>query len=95
MTLLPPSLDARLSHASGVTSVELDGETVVLHEGRAELHHLDAVATRVWTRLDGQTSLRDTCQALADEFGVDLAKVQSDVQTLVARLARDNMLEIR
>ena len=79
----------------GVTAVALDDEAVVLHEGRAQLHHLDAIATAVWARLDGQTSLRDTCQALAEAYGVDLEQVQADVVLLVGRLADDRLIEFR
>jgi hypothetical protein len=89
------TLDATPSPAAGVTSVELDGETVVLHEDRAQLHHLDAVATAVWARLDGRTSLRETCLALAEDFGVDLDKVQADVTALVERLAGEGLIRLQ
>ena len=80
------------SQRPGLASVPIDGEMVVIDEAAAKLHHLDALATRVWTSLDGQTALRETCLALSDAFSAALPQVEADVRALVERLTADGLL---
>ena len=76
-----------------VAAVGLDGETVLFDERSARLHLLDAVATAVWTRLDGSVTLDDLARDLSTTFGTEEERVRADVVAFLRRLEREHLLE--
>ena len=66
--------------------VVLDGEAVVYDTANAELHRLNATATRIWECCDGVTSVDDVTDRLAANAGVERDLVASDVAAYLAQL---------
>jgi hypothetical protein len=62
--------------AAAAYTVELDGEAVVLDEAQNRLHHLNPMATLVWSCFDGSGTI--------DEIAVDLASAFASVPDVVA-----------
>jgi hypothetical protein len=77
----------------GLVDVPVGGETIVVDEPAARLHHLDAAASSVWARLDGTVSLREIIAALASAHGAPTHQVESDVRALSRHLAELELLE--
>jgi hypothetical protein len=78
---------------SWVTSVELDGESVLYDETSGVLHLLDAVATVVWDRLDGTATLDDLAADLSRTFATDRRRVRGDLVAFARQLGRQHLLE--
>ncbi|MBW3578455.1 MAG: PqqD family protein [Actinobacteria bacterium] len=93
--ILPEALHASFvpRPRPGLTSVELDGETVIYDEHRRTLHTLNPTATIVWTCLDGTISLAELAVELAEAFSVEPAVVLNDLLDLARELGRQGLLE--
>lgn len=78
---------------ANIASVELDGETVLLLEGTTRTHLLNQTATIVWDCLDGQVTLAELGDELADAFGGDPKVIRDDVINLVRGVGRAGLLE--
>lgn len=76
-----------------VLSVELDGERVLYDTATGRLHQLDAVGSIVWSCFDGASDLDDLSTDLSEAFGVDRARVRSDVEALVRQLAAEGLVD--
>lgn len=76
-----------------VASIELDGETVLYHEGTRTTHVLSPVATVVWSCFDGSVSLGELAGELAEAYGAPRATVEGDVVALARELGAQGLLE--
>jgi PqqD family protein of HPr-rel-A system len=66
--------------------VVVDGEAVLYDAARAELHRLNATATRIWEHCDGRTSINAVTDRLARGADVERAVIERDVTEYVAEL---------
>jgi hypothetical protein len=73
-----------------VAAVTVDGATVIHRAGR--VHTLDPVASLVWRCCDGHATVDEIAADLAPEFAIPLAQARRDVATVVAELARLDLL---
>lgn len=73
-----------------VTCVVLDGEAVIHRAGR--VHALDPVATLVWRCCDGDASVDEIAEELAEVFAMPRATVTRDVAVMVDELAALGLL---
>jgi len=91
----PDEIDATFAPIAGawVTTVELDGESVLYDETTGGLHLLDALATVVWDRLDGTATLDELAVDLGQTFAADPGRVSVDLVTFVRQLGRRHLLE--
>jgi peroxiredoxin len=64
---------------SGIASVELDGEMVLLVEDTGNIMWLDRLGAIVYKCIDGISSLAQICEDLAEVFGADPETVVEDV----------------
>lgn len=76
-----------------VTSVELDGETI-LYTGDGALHKLDPIATALWNCFDGSVTLADLVEDL-DGIYTDASheRVMTDVLACVRDLGGHGLLD--
>ena len=90
----PDQIDGSFAPVIGawVTAVELDGESVLYDETSGGLHLLDAVATVVWSRLDGSATLDDLAADLSRTFGTDPDRVRGDLVAFARQLAGQHLL---
>lgn len=85
-------LTTSLGRADRLTSVELDGETVIHDDSNGSVHVLDPIATVVWAVLDGTSTLEEIAVDLAEAFAAPVAQVNEDVLALARRLGRSGLL---
>ena len=79
--------------AAGLTSLELDGELLLL-DGRTDgLHHLDRLGTIIWKVLDGEATVDELADDLADAFGTPSEVVHADLNELLTTLQAGGLLE--
>lgn len=82
-----------LLRAPDVLEQVLDGETLLLAPGASEALHLDAVATAVWQVLTRPTSRDALAVRVAEQFGVEPARVAADVAPLLETLLAHRALQ--
>jgi hypothetical protein len=91
-TLAEVNFDAAYVRATGLHSVEIDGETVVYVESTESLHLLDPTASIVWDALAADVTLAALCDDLAEAFGVGIEQIRADVAPLVSNLTEAGLL---
>jgi PqqD family protein of HPr-rel-A system len=72
--------------------VEIDGEAVIYDERTGHLHHLNPTATIVFALCDGQASIRELAEDVAEVFGLPVDDLERDIRTLVGRFRREGLL---
>ena len=78
---------------ASVAGVELDGEAVLYDEEQDMLHLLNPTATVVWSCLDGQTTLAELADDLADAFEMPVDVVTGELLQLVRQFGQQGLLE--
>ena len=76
-----------------VKSRLVDGETVVLDQRAGVIHQLNATASFIWERCDGQSTPTDIAQQLAHAFEVDPRVASHDVHAMIRQLEALHLLE--
>jgi thiol-disulfide isomerase/thioredoxin len=75
-----------------VVATEFDGELLLVDRETGLLNLLDPVGSVVWNCLDGQGTLADLAEELADAFGAPLEVVRADVLEMVRDVGRAGLL---
>jgi Coenzyme PQQ synthesis protein D (PqqD) len=65
----------------------------VLDQQAGVIHQLNATASFIWERCDGQSTLTDIVQQLAHAFEVDPQVASCDVNAMIRQLEALNLLE--
>lgn len=78
---------------SNLSSRVIGGELVVLDRDGEKVHQLNATASFVWGRCDGQLSELEIARQLADEYDVLPGQAASDVATLMERFRELGLVE--
>jgi hypothetical protein len=73
---------------------ELESETVLLNLSTGFYYGLDEVGTRMWQALEKHGTLEEAAFELLDEFEVDGARLQQDLQSLAQELCDQGLLEV-
>jgi peroxiredoxin len=76
-----------------VVGLEMDGEAVLVVEGRWSTHWLNQISTVVWNSLDGVSSVRKLSAELARAFAVDPEVVLIDVLDATRQLGMAGLLQ--
>lgn len=71
----------------------LDGEAVVVIQGRAEVLGLNRVGSRLLALLDGRTQLQGALERLAAEYEVEPARLHDEVLAFGAELQEAGVIE--
>lgn len=91
LSILPGSSPSPIPKA-GLVAQPVGAECVVYDPDADSLHLLDEISTKVWSRLDGRTSIETAADTLAVEFGADPEQVRRDIEALVADLVTKGLL---
>ena len=75
-----------------VTEVVLEGEAVVLAEGRATAHYLNEMGTLVWSTFDGSATIDELAADFASAFEADVDVVGGDILSLARDVGRAGLL---
>lgn len=76
-----------------VVGLEMDGEAVLVVEGRWSTHWLNQISTVVWNALDGVSSVRELSAKLAHAFGADPEEVLIDVRDVTRQFGMAGLLQ--
>lgn len=85
-------LDQRVVIPPTVMFRELDGESVLLNLDSERYFGLDAVGTRIWVTLAEAGGVRAGYARLLDEFEVEPAQLERDLEALLADLAAQGLV---
>ena len=90
----PDSIDGgfRPRRREAVASVVLDGEAVLFDGTNGHSHLLNPIASIVWQTLDGEASIDELVDELADLYRADRTTIRADVLTLTQELGRQGLL---
>jgi hypothetical protein len=80
------------SHHPQAIAREIEGETLVLKLDDGRMGVLNRVGGQMWELMDGTRSLAEIAQACADDYQVDLDRVQADVIAYAKRLLERDMI---
>ena len=70
----------------------IDGRVVVIHPKMGEVHELNPVGSYLWEHLDGNCSLEQLAEDLAQNFEVDLEEALEDTRSFFALLAEHGLV---
>ena len=87
---IPRSQTFKLSDQA--LSQEVSGETVLLDLASEQYFGLDVVGTRIWQLLKDGEGFEVIVQVITDEFEVEQAQVEQDLEELLLQLADAGLL---
>ena len=76
--------------ADGAHTVELDGEAVLLNDGR--LHLLNTTGALVWACFDGEGTIAEIAADISEGMGVPYDTVLEDTLTVARELGAEGLL---
>ena len=71
----------------------IDGETLILNRQEGRLHQLNPTASFIWDCCDGNSNLADIVDRLAGAYEVDPNTARKDVEEVLLKLRKSNLLE--
>lgn len=74
---------------------EVGGEAVILDLATARYFGLDTVGARFWQLLQDSASLNRARDKLIEEFDVDAAQLEADLDSLVEQLMQAGLVSVR
>jgi hypothetical protein len=77
------------------TSCELQGDTLILDFDKGAYFGLDAIGTLIWRHLQQPQTVKEICNAVVEQYEVDLATCEQDVVGLLERLYAEGLIELR
>ena len=86
--------DTRLMASDDVLSSPLGGEVVLLEPRAGVYYSLNEVGAVMWEQLQHPVTLRAICEAIVEEFEVDLPTCEPDVRRVLRDLLRHNLAEV-
>ena len=81
-----------LARQPGVAWQELDGAAVLHDPGTGATHHLNGTALAVWRACDGRTDAAGIARQLAEEYAVEPATAEADVEELLVLFAEADLV---
>ena len=96
MTSTEPSLTDTIASSPDVTSVELDGERVLLHITSGEYFGLNALGARIFELADDQPTLQAVVDAIHTEHQetVSREQIEADVRAFVVEMQTYDLLDV-
>jgi Coenzyme PQQ synthesis protein D (PqqD) len=93
--MAPISMGSRVSAVPDQVSGNLGEEAVILHVTKGVYYGLNEVGATVWNLIQQRPrSVREVCDAVAEEFAVDPDRCEQDVTTLLEKLLDEGLIEV-
>jgi hypothetical protein len=86
--------EQRIEIAPDVLFQEVGGETVLLDLESEQYFGLDAVGTRIWALIGEGLSVGGMIDTLLQEYEVERATLESDVEELLVRLSEAGLIRL-
>jgi hypothetical protein len=87
-------LAARAKLPQHVVHRSFVAETIILNLNTGKYHGLNPTAGRMLEAVDGAPTVRTAVPALADEYGVEAARIEADLVDLLRGLQDRGLIEI-
>ena len=71
----------------------IDGETVILNREEGQLHQLNPTASFIWDCCDGNSNIAEIIDRLAGAYEVEPSAARKDVEEVLLKLRKSNLLE--
>ena len=68
-------------------------ETLVLDRAGDRIHQLNATATYLWSRCDGNTAQHVVAVELADRYGISIEQASADITQMLSQLKQLGLLK--
>lgn len=78
---------------SNIVTRDIEGETVVLNQSLGQVHQLNATASYVWHRCDGQTTIEQIIDLVSREYGVPAVEIGEDIANIIVEFAVKELVE--
>ena len=76
----------------GIIAQHVLEEMVLYDSDKEEGYSLNESARNIWDLCNGQRTIQDICEVIADQFSIDSDLLHEDVLTAVQQLAAMNLL---
>jgi hypothetical protein len=73
---------------------DLGGEVAILHLKAGVYYGLDAVGARIWDLIQEPRFVEEVLDVLVSEYEVEPGRCESDLITLLQRLAEEGLIEV-
>jgi hypothetical protein len=88
----PVNTNSRPMHEPNYRLEEVDGDVMLFHPARTEIHHLNATAALVWQLCDGQRSIGEIILILQESYPEAKDEIPGDVAEVVKDLIQKGCL---
>lgn len=85
--------DKIIKKREGLAWQQMQGESLILNTEKHEAHELNETASYIWSRIDGQTQLKDIIMDLSQDYEADVTSIESDVLTLTQELIDKDLVD--
>ncbi len=89
------SVNSSVTASKDQVSTDLGDEVAILHLKAGIYYGLDGVGARVWSLIREARAVREIRDVLVSEYEVDPDRCESDLITLLQRLADEGLIEVR
>lgn len=95
------TMDTICAPSEDVVAREIEGELIIvplvagIGDTDDELYTLNETGKAIWSRLDGEKSLRAVVEELSKEFSASPGEIEKDVLGLMTELARRKMVVVQ
>lgn len=92
----PPAIaDATIiSRSPSVLTAEVEGEIVMMSIEQGRYFGLDDIGSDIWNRIEPPCSFAALVDRLAADYEADRATIAADVQTLLGRMAAQDVVRL-
>jgi len=89
------TMNSIVAAVPGQVSANLDDETVILELTSGTYYGLNQTGTMIWRLLQEPIQIRTICEAVMEEYEVDLDECGKAVISLLQQLAKHNLVDIQ
>jgi uncharacterized protein HemX len=91
---MPVSFSSKVLISSDALFQEIGGEGVILDLASSSYFGLDEVGMRLWQLLQADSSLKNACDRLLEEYDVEPEQLEMDLLKLVDQLVETGLATI-
>jgi hypothetical protein len=83
-----------ISRSPSVLTADVDGEVVMMSIEQGRYFGLDDIGSDIWQRIEPPCSFAVLIDRLAADYDADRATIAADVQTLLGRMAAQDVVRL-
>lgn len=87
--------DTVIQRTDSLSSVDVNGESVILNVDSGTYFGLDGVGARIWSLLESPVTYGELVRVVLNEYEVDRETAESDIADLVTELEQKGLVVTR